>query len=95
MIPGSGRSPWRRARHPTPALLPGVPYGQRSLVCYSPCGHGESDTTERPLEASLSYPSPGHTWSQPHHTGSSRGSMQGLAPQPGTKPRPCTKRVES
>ena len=88
MIPGSGRSPWRRARQPTPVLLPGEPCGQRSLVCYSPWGHRESDMTERLLEASLNYPSPGHTWSQPHHEGSFRGSMQGLVPQPGTKPRP-------
>ena len=31
---------------PTPVLLPGKPYGQRSLVGYRPLGHKESDTTE-------------------------------------------------
>ena len=28
--------PWRRARQPTPVLLPGESHGQRSLVGYSP-----------------------------------------------------------
>ena len=32
---------------PTPVLLPGESHWQRSLVGYSPCGHKESDTTER------------------------------------------------
>ena len=45
-IPGSGRFPWRRKWQPTPVLLPGKFHGQRSLVCYSPWGHKESDTTE-------------------------------------------------
>ena len=31
----------------TPVLLPGKSRGQRSLVGCSPCGHEESDTTER------------------------------------------------
>ena len=31
-IPGSGRSPWRRAWQPTPVFLPGESHGQRSLV---------------------------------------------------------------
>ena len=39
--------PWRRARQPTPVFLPGESHGQRSLAGHSPCGHVESDTTER------------------------------------------------
>ena len=31
---------------PTPVFLPGEYHGQRSLVCFSPWGHRESDTTE-------------------------------------------------
>ena len=38
--------PWRRACYPTPVLLPGESYGQRSLVGYSAWGHQESDMTE-------------------------------------------------
>ena len=38
--------PWRRAREPTPAFLPGESHGQRSLVGYSPSSHTESDMTE-------------------------------------------------
>ena len=45
-IPGSGRSPWRRAWQPTPVFIPGEFHGQRSLAGYSPWGHEESDTTE-------------------------------------------------
>ena len=41
-----GQILWRRAWQPTPAFLPGEPYGQRSLVGYSPCGHKDSDMTE-------------------------------------------------
>ena len=37
----------RRQWHSTPVLLPGKSHGQRSLVGYSPWGHGESDMTER------------------------------------------------
>ena len=33
--------------HPTPVLLSGKSHGQRSLVCCSPRGRKESDTTER------------------------------------------------
>ena len=40
--------PWRRARQPTPAFLPGESHGQRSLVGYSPWGCKESDMTEVP-----------------------------------------------
>ena len=46
LIPGSGRSPWRRKRQPTPIFLPGKFYGQRSLTGYSPRGHKDSDRTE-------------------------------------------------
>ena len=37
---------WRRKWQPTPVLLPGKSYGQRSLVGYHPWGHKESDTIE-------------------------------------------------
>ena len=37
---------WRRARRPTPVLLPGESHGQRSLVGYSPWGLKESDMTK-------------------------------------------------
>ena len=33
--------------HPTSVLLPGKPHGWRSLEGRSPCGHEESDTTQR------------------------------------------------
>ena len=46
LIPGSGRSPWRRAWQPTPVFLPGESHGQRSLAGYSSWGHKESDMTE-------------------------------------------------
>ena len=39
--------PWRRKWQPTPVFLPGESHGWRSLVGYNPCGHKESDTTER------------------------------------------------
>ena len=32
---------------PTPVFLPGKSHRQSSLVGYSPCGHKESDMTER------------------------------------------------
>ena len=34
--PWVGRTPWRRARQPTPVCLPGEPHGQRSLAGYGP-----------------------------------------------------------
>ena len=37
----------RRQWHPTPVLLPGKSHGWRSLVCCSPWGREESDTTEQ------------------------------------------------
>ena len=46
-IPGSGRSPGRRAWQPIPVFSPGESYGQRSLADYSPWGHKESDRTAR------------------------------------------------
>ena len=36
LIPGSGRSPWRRAWQPTPVFLPGESHGLRNLVGYRP-----------------------------------------------------------
>ena len=52
LIPGLGRSPWRRDRLPTPVFMDlhggsdGKSHGWRSLVGYSPCGHKELDMTE-------------------------------------------------
>ena len=46
-IPGSGRSPGKTKRQPTPVFLLGKSHGQKSLVGYSPWGHKESDTTEQ------------------------------------------------
>ena len=37
----------RRRWHPIPVLLPGKSHGQRSLVCCSPWGRVELDTTKR------------------------------------------------
>ena len=34
--PRVGKFPWRRDDKPTPVFSPGEPYGQRSLVGYSP-----------------------------------------------------------
>ena len=45
--PWVGKIPWRRKWQPTAVFLPGEYYGQRSLVCYSPWGHKESDMTKR------------------------------------------------
>ena len=36
--PWVGKTPWRRARPPTPVFLPGESHGWRSLVDYSPWG---------------------------------------------------------
>ena len=38
LIPGLGRSPWRRKQPPTPVFLSGKFHGQRSLAGYSPWG---------------------------------------------------------
>ena len=40
------RKECRKARHPTPVILPGESHGHRSLAGYSPWGHKELDTTE-------------------------------------------------
>ena len=44
---GSKVISWRRQWHPTPVLLPGKSYEQRSLVGCSPWGRWESDMTEQ------------------------------------------------
>ena len=44
--PWVGKIPWRRKWQPTPVILLGKSYGQRSLVGYSPWDHKELDTTE-------------------------------------------------
>ena len=46
-VPGSGRSPWRRAWQPAPLFLPGEAHGQRSLAGCSLQGPRESDAMER------------------------------------------------
>ena len=46
--------PLEKAWQPTPVFLPEESYGLRSLVGYSPCGHEESDTTERLSTCTLS-----------------------------------------
>jgi len=48
LIPESGRSTGGGHGNPSsiPVLLPGESRGQRSLVCYSPQGRKELDTTE-------------------------------------------------
>ena len=43
--PWVGKIPWRRAWQPPP-VLPGDSHAQRSLECYSPWGHKESNMTE-------------------------------------------------
>ena len=53
--PWVGKILWRRKWQPTPVLLPGKSFGQRSMVGYSPRGHKESDTTERLHFTSLHY----------------------------------------
>ena len=46
-IPGLGKSPGGGYGNPLQYSCLENPHGQRSLVGYSPCGHKESDTTER------------------------------------------------
>ena len=43
--PWVGKTPWRRARQPTPVFLPGKSRGQRSLAGYGPRDHEEPDAT--------------------------------------------------
>ena len=59
LIPGLGRSHWRREWLSTPVFLPGKCRGQKSMTGYYPWGHKESDTTEW-LTLSLWLPSPLH-----------------------------------
>ena len=44
--PWVGRITWKRAQQLTPVFLPGEPYGQKSLVGYSPWGREELDMSE-------------------------------------------------
>ena len=44
--PWVGKIPWRRAWQPTPVFWPGEFHGQRSLACFRPWGHKESNMTE-------------------------------------------------
>ena len=44
--PWVGEIPWKRKWQPTPVFLPGEFRKQRSLACYSPQGHKESDATD-------------------------------------------------
>ena len=46
-IPGLGNSPGGGYGNPLQYSCLENPHGQRSLVGYGPCGHKESDTTER------------------------------------------------
>ena len=50
-IPGLGRSPGEGRGSPLQYSCLENPHGQRSMGCYSPWGHTESDTTERPSTA--------------------------------------------
>ena len=45
--PWVGKIPWRRARQPTPAFLPGESHGQRSQAGHSPWVRKQSDMTEQ------------------------------------------------
>ena len=47
LIPGFGKTPWRREWQLTPVFLPGKSYGQRSPAGCSPWGLKDSDMTER------------------------------------------------
>ena len=44
--PWAKKIPWKKARQPTPAFLPGEPHGQRSLAGYGPWDRKESDMME-------------------------------------------------
>ena len=44
LIPGLGRSPWRRKWQPSLVFLPGEFHGWRGLAGYSPWGLKGSDT---------------------------------------------------
>ena len=55
-IPGLGRSPGGGHGNPLQDSYLENPHGQRSLAGYSPCGQGESSTTEQPSTAQHSDP---------------------------------------
>ena len=42
LIPGVGKTPWRKKWQPTPVFLPGESHGQSNLAGYSPRGGRES-----------------------------------------------------
>ena len=46
LIPGWGKTPWRRKWQPTPLFLSGKSHRQRSLAGYSPWAGKELDTTD-------------------------------------------------
>ena len=46
LIPGSGKTPWRRKCTVSPVFLPGKSHGQRSLGACNLLGHKESDMTK-------------------------------------------------
>ena len=77
--PWVGKIPWRRKWQPTPVFLPGELHGQRSLACYSPWGHKESDMTERPGRINqVSAPRGSLVESWGHATEIQIGDLQGL-----------------
>ena len=55
LIPGLGRSPWRRKMPPTLVFLPGGSHGQRSLARLQSMGSHESDTTKHTQHSMLDY----------------------------------------
>ena len=68
VIPGSGRCPGGGTSLCIPVFLPGTYHRQRSLAGYSPCGHKELDTTERPSSSSC------RAWLHPHLEGAKQGA---------------------
>ena len=57
-----GLIPWRRARQPTPAFLPGESHGQKSLAGYSPWGRNDPDMTEVTWHTRLPSSGSGTQW---------------------------------
>ena len=47
LVPGSGRSPWRKKWQPIPVLLLEKSYRQKSLAGYGPKGRKGLDMTEQ------------------------------------------------
>ena len=78
LIPGLGRSPWRRKWHPSLGFLPRKSHGQRSLVGHSPWGREESE----------------HGWARMHRQVQTRTPVgHGLSPRPeGTGLSVCSER---